>query len=184
MWGGEEPIDINDAVVELPGNQGDDSMKAQKRRKWDKEKKRFVNVFVDPEGKVLKDKEKGAFGKPIQKLKDKYNKWVKRTHVRIQDAGEAEDERMVENARSSSKSRKDYIKEKHGPNRKAKMMERRPRRTELRNPEEILKAKKTDLRHKKARLGKPNPSQKFARANRKMAARSAPTRSKMIVRKR
>ena len=158
---------MNDVTIEI---QGDTLDKPEKKRKWDKSKKRYVNVFVDPEGHEIKEKPNN---KTVKKLKDKYNKWIKKTHVRIQSAGEIEDEKIVENAKSASYARKEFKNKKSNH----EYVPRRPGR-DLRTPEQVLKQKKKEFRKKKGRF---NPERKFEKGKKKMEIRSAPRRSKMII---
>lgn len=165
---------MNEVVLEIPGDKEDDILKPQKKQRWDKIKKKFVNSFVDPDGKMIKEKEGLGGNKTLHKLKDKYQKWIKKTHVRIQNAGEAEDSTMVENAKNAYKSRKEMKKERG----QQQFAGKRPR-NELNTPEHILKAKKKDM--KKRSRGRPNQAMKYAKSERKIAQRSRPSRSRMIL---
>ena len=160
---------MNDIAVELPGDHDDTLGKPQKKRKWDKAKRQYVNVFVDPEGHVIKEK---SNKKTVNKLKEKYNQWIKKTHVRIQSAGEMEDQSIVEGARSSFHARRDF--KSKGASTQLRKSDR-----DLKTPEQVLKGKKKELKKKK----KFNPERKFDRARRKMQERSAPRRSKMIIKR-
>jgi len=181
LWGGEEPINLNDVALEIPGDQ-DDTMKPTKKRKWDKEKKRFVSVFVDPEGREIKDKDKSfTKKKTVEKLKEKYNNWIKKTHVRIQNAGEMEDENVVENAKNAFRSRKEL--KKMGGQRWGNKNERKGNgQRDLKRPEQVLKQKKLAMKQKR-KQGKFNPEKKYEKANRKIMMNSAPSRSKMILKR-
>jgi hypothetical protein len=175
---------MNEVVLDMPGETAEDLMKPKKKQRWDKTKKNFVQAFVDPEGHIIKDKQKTG-KKTTQKLQDKYKRWKRQTHVRIQDAGESEDTSIVEGARTAFRSRKD-AKMFHGQKKdKDPTNERRPRRNELKNAEEILKDKKREMKKKHFAKGKgkgkPNPAAKFARSQHKISLRSRPSRSKMIL---
>ena len=77
--------------------------------KWDKNKKRYVQVNVGSDGKISKTKNES--GKFVNYKKDKdpelYRRWMRRTHLKIQDTGEQEDRRTVQNAQSYHKDRRE-----------------------------------------------------------------------------
>ncbi len=72
-----------------------ESLLKQKRAlKWDQKKKRYVEMVVGKDGKAIRPKNES--GKAINdKKKDPeiYKKWMKRTHLRVQRAGEREDDK-------------------------------------------------------------------------------------------
>lgn len=81
--------------------------------RWDSKKKRHVLMKVDRDGKIIKEKknESGAriTKKNAQKSLDEqkiYKKWMKKTHMKLQNVGEVEDQRAVTMARSSTEGRK------------------------------------------------------------------------------
>ena len=87
-------------------------MKGKTAMKWDSKKKRYVLKKIDAERKVIKEKrnESGArvTNKSAAKLGEQkvYKKWMQKTHLKLQAAGEQEDTKMVERARTSNDSRK------------------------------------------------------------------------------
>jgi len=88
-------------------------MKGKMAMKWDSKKKRYMLKKIDGDRKVVKEKrnESGSRitnknaveGAVEQKI---YKKWMKKTHLKLQNAGEKEDAKTVERARSSNESRK------------------------------------------------------------------------------
>ena len=81
--------------------------------KWDSKKKRHVLQKVDRDGKLIKEKrnEAGAriTNKNAQKTAEEqkiYKKWMKKTHLKLQNVGEVEDSRAQSLAKSSFEGRK------------------------------------------------------------------------------
>lgn len=131
---------------------------------------------------------KNEAGKKINYKKDKdpelYKKWMKRTHIKIQDTGEKEDKRTVENAFSFHMKR--YEDRKEGKKMKNTRINSRG---QIKNVDQLTKMKKKkrleiEKRSKKRR--DPNSASSMAFKNRiqgKIEARSRPTRQKLIMKK-
>lgn len=107
MWGKDEKFNMDDLNLNLLPDDEKSLLKVEQSMKWDAKKKKYVQVNTRKDGSKLKNES----GKVINYKKDKdpelYKKWVKRTHLKIQYAGEQEDKRTVENAQSFHKGRKD-----------------------------------------------------------------------------
>lgn len=97
---------------------GEDLLKNKKVMKWDSTKKRYSLKTIDSTGRVIKDQRNEA-GKKIKKkdLKKEsaYDKWSKRTHLKLQDVGEMEDKKYTEQGKIATESRKmmKHFKSRH-----------------------------------------------------------------------
>ena len=123
MWGKDEKFNMEDLNLNLLPDDEKSLLKTSQSMKWDSKKKKYVQVNVRHDGSTLKNEA----GKKINYKRDKdpelYKKWVRRTHLKIQDTGkepkilysfvliyilgEQEDRRTVDNAQSFHKGRRD-----------------------------------------------------------------------------
>jgi hypothetical protein len=87
MWGKDEKFNMEDLNLNLLPDDEKSLLKKKQEMKWDAKKKRYVQVEIGQDGK----KTKNESGKAINYKKDKdpelYKKWMKRTHLKIQDTG-------------------------------------------------------------------------------------------------
>jgi len=156
--------------------------------KWDKNKKRYVQVNVGSDGKISKTKNES--GKFVNYKKDKdpelYRRWMRRTHLKIQDTGEQEDRRTVQNAQSYHKDRRELKR----MGKKASNIKGRPGQ-QVRGMDQVEKAKNDKRKDKektlrgKRRDPKSQSSVQFRKKiQEKVEARSRPTKSKIIMKAR
>jgi len=85
----------------LPDDDETLGLKGKTAMKWDSKKKRYMLKKIDKEGKVMKEKRNEA-GSKISKRKEEksqkdsiYKKWMKRTHLKLQNSGEVEDTKAI-----------------------------------------------------------------------------------------
>lgn len=107
MWGKDEKFNMEDLNLNLLPDDEKSLLKTSQSMKWDAKKKKYVQVNVRQDGSVLKNEA----GKKINYKRDKdpelYKKWVRKTHLKIQETGEQEDRKTVNNAQSFHKDRRD-----------------------------------------------------------------------------
>lgn len=107
LWGKDEKFNMEDLSLNLLPDDEKSLLQTQQSMKWDAKKKKYVQVNERKDGSKLKNEA----GKVINYKKDKdpelYKKWVKRTHLKIQDTGEQEDRRTVSSAQNFHKGRID-----------------------------------------------------------------------------
>ena len=81
----------------------EDIGKRKRKVIWDDRSKKYKVRNVDPNGKVLKEKDEGGKrfnNKEVKETrKDIFERWKKQTHLRIQKSSEMEDPQLVEGAR-------------------------------------------------------------------------------------
>uniref|UniRef100_A0A7S3KPE4 RNA helicase n=1 Tax=Euplotes crassus TaxID=5936 RepID=A0A7S3KPE4_EUPCR len=182
MWGKNEKFNMEDLNLNLLPDDEKSLLKTQQSMKWDAKKKKYVQVNERKDGSKIKNEA----GKVINYKKDKdpelYKKWVKRTHLKIQDTGEHEDKRTVDNAQQFHQGRRDMKRMgKKASNIKGKDKQ------QVRKMEQIEKMKKKKRKVKELQKGKRrNPNSASSRAfqkriQNKVEARSRPTRSKIIL---
>jgi len=101
LWGDEDKAFLEDVTLNLVAD--DDikmAIKGKTAMKWDSKKKRYMLKQVDREGRVIVEKrnESGAkISRPKEKSKESiYQKWMKRTHLKLQHTGENEDRKAIE----------------------------------------------------------------------------------------
>lgn len=187
MWGKDEKFNLEDLNLNLLPDDEHSLLKQKSEMKWDKTKKKYVQVVVGKDG--TKSKLKNESGKFINYKKDKdpelYKKWMKRTHLKIQETGEREDRRTVESAGSFHKNRRELKRMgKKATNIKGKDKE------QLRRMEQIekLKKKKQKMKdYKKGNKRDPNSASSIAfnrKIQGKIEARSRPTKTKIILKER
>ena len=87
LWGKDEKFNVEDLNLNLLPDDEQSLMKKRQEMKWDSKKRRYVQVEIGQDGK----KTKNEAGKAINYKKDKdpelYKKWMRKTHLKIQDAG-------------------------------------------------------------------------------------------------
>ena len=94
LWGEEEKAFLEDVTLNLiPDDDEALKIKGKTAMKWDSRKKRYMLKKVDRDGRVMKEKKNEA-GVKIKKRDSKkesiYKKWMKRTHMKLQNTGEVE----------------------------------------------------------------------------------------------
>lgn len=98
----------------VPDDENDKTtIKGKTVMRWDSSKKRHILVKVDKEGRIIKEKRNESGAKISKKDATKsaedqkiYKKWMKKTHLKIQNVGEMEDKRATDLARTSTEGRK------------------------------------------------------------------------------
>jgi hypothetical protein len=100
LWGEDERNFLEDVTLNLVPD--DDTMmdiRGKTVMKWDSTKKRHVLQKVDRDRKVIKEKRNESGAKITKQNAEKagdqkiYQKWMKRTHLKLQSVGEVEDSR-------------------------------------------------------------------------------------------
>jgi hypothetical protein len=187
LWGKDEKFNVEDLNLNLLPDDEKSLLKQTQQMRWDKIKKKYVQVNVGKDGTVTKLKNEA--GKVINYKKDKdpelYKRWMKRTHLKIQDTGEHEDRRMVDNAQSFHQDRRELKR----MGQKATNIKGKDRE-QVRKMDQIEKMKKKKRKLKEMKKGKkrdPNSasSVKFQRKiQSKIEARSRPTNTKIILKER
>jgi len=80
-------------------DEANDLLKARHVMKWDVKKKKHVVTKIDSAGHRIKEKRNEAgvkiTGKDRPHSENSYQKFMKRTHMKIQNIGEMENERVV-----------------------------------------------------------------------------------------
>mmetsp|Transcript_45895 Transcript_45895/g.33655 ORF Transcript_45895/g.33655 Transcript_45895/m.33655 type:complete len:104 (-) Transcript_45895:18-329(-) len=101
---------------------------------------------------------------------------MKKTHLKLQNAGEREDRKAIDQAKSSNEARKlmKHIKGRHSDINKGE---------DPRSYKAMLEKKRIKLRDK-MRQGKRGKKEYGEKAMNKITQRSRPTRSKLIVKER
>lgn len=121
LWGEGERNFLEDVTLNLiPDDEAALQLKPKSVSKWDSKSKKYIIKKVDREGKVVAEK-RNESGVKITKemLKNPkesiYKKWMKKTHLKLQNNGEMEDQKTVNIAKSSSEGRKmmKHFKSKH-----------------------------------------------------------------------
>jgi hypothetical protein len=96
----------------VPDDDVTNNVKGKTAMKWDSAKKRYILKKVDRDGRVIKEKRNESGAKitklNAEKTKDQevYKKWMKKTHLKLQPAGEVENSKAIELAKTSTQSRK------------------------------------------------------------------------------
>lgn len=185
LWKKDEKFNMEDLNLNLIPDDENSLMKKKTQMKWDHKKKRYVQVQVGKDGKAQKLKNEA--GKFINYKKDKdpelYKKWMKKTHLKIQETGELEDKHTVDSANTFHRNKYEMKKSGHKANRVKE-------REQLRKLDQIEKMKKKKLKLKEMKMGRkrdPNSasSVKFhKRIQAKIEARSRPTKNKIIMKER
>ena len=108
-WAENEKQMMSEVQVNiLPDDEGE-LLKRKKVMKWDSTKKRYMLKNIDSSGRVIKEKLNESGKKVNNKKKPKestYEKWSKKTHLKLQNSGEMENSHAVEQARTASEGRK------------------------------------------------------------------------------
>ncbi|KAK1443090.1 ATP-dependent RNA helicase rhle-related protein [Babesia gibsoni] len=177
----------------------------QRKQQWDPKKKKFVEVTLDALTKRVIKNESGQKARGIIEKKDLLKKWMKTSRKRIQKVGEVEDancpsrsskKRIDIEAEGDSGSEVDYDEmmkmfPKHAGTLEAAKknlpMTNKQKRTlkRLTTKPDFEKMKPEHKSNKKVKTKKKRLSpEEFKKKNaRKIAAKGAPSRSKLIVRK-
>lgn len=114
LWNEDEKNFLEDVTLNLVNDDDEmlQHMKGKTVMKWDSQKKRYVTKKIDAERKVIKEKRNEAGVKITNKNAEKtndqqfYKKWMQRTHLKLQNAGEVEDTKAIERAKTSNDSRR------------------------------------------------------------------------------
>jgi len=114
LWGEDERTFLEEVTMNLVPDDGTGKdIKGKTVMRWDSNKKRHVLVKVDRDGRVIKEKRNESGAKISRKDAEKgageqkiYKKWMKKTHLKLQNVGEVEDKRSLELARSSTEGRR------------------------------------------------------------------------------
>jgi len=187
MWGKDEKFNLEDLNLNLLPDDEHRLLRQKSEMKWDKTKKKYVQVVVGKDG--TKSKLKNEAGKFINYKKDKdpelYKKWMRRTHLKIQDTGEREDRRTVESAGAYNRNRREMKRMgQTATNIKGKDKEQLRRMDQI----EKLKRKKQKMKdYKKGNRRDPNSASSIAfnkKIQAKVEARSRPTKTKIILKER
>ena len=109
LWDKNEQYDLEDLTINLMADDEKSLLKGRRQMKWDAKKKKYVEMIVGMDGKTKAIRnESGAFINDKKKKKPElYKKWMKRTHLRVQSAGEVEDEKGHVSAASSLRERRE-----------------------------------------------------------------------------
>jgi hypothetical protein len=187
LWGENERDFLEDVTLNLvPDDEAAMSLRAKSHMKWDAKKKRYMLKKVDRDGKVIKEKRNEAGAKITNKNAEKtkesiYKKWMKKTHMKLQNAGELEDKRAIESAKSANESRKmmKHFKNRHGselnrgedPRSNKKMIEMKKKKM-------LEKIRENSKKNSKGKKGDKKINEKSWK---KIVDHSRPTRSKAIM---
>lgn len=176
----------------------------QHKQHWDPKKKKFVNVTVDSITKRVIKNESGKKARGIIEKQDLLKKWMKTSKKRIQKVGEVEEahgrsvsSKKIENAETDSidGDKVDYDElmrmfPKHAATFEAAKLKRpmtnKQQRTlkRLTTKPDFDKMRPEPKGKKKQKKSKRLSPEEFKKKNqRKIAAKGAPRRSKLIVRK-
>ena len=158
--------------------------------KWDSTKKRYVTKKIDSDRNVIKEKRNESGAKITKKgaLKNQteqmfYKKWMKKTHLKLQQTGEIEDNKLVEKARSSTDSIKmmKQFKKKHDLN-KGEDAKSNNKLVQMKKKKLLSKMKSGKNNNKR---GSHGFGEKVGdKQMRKIVGNSKPTRSKIITKRR
>lgn len=186
MWGKDEKFDMEELNLNLLPDDEHSLLRQKREMKWDAKKRKYVQVAIGSDGKATKIKNEA--GKFVNYKKDKdpelYKKWMRRTHLKIQDAGEKEDVRTVENARSFHMNRRELKRQ----GKKTSNIRGRPR-DQVKGIDQIEKMKRDNRKMKEIKKGGrrkygAQATHEFnKRIQQKIETRSRPTRSKIILKK-
>ena len=181
LWDDHEKSYLDNVTMTMYDD--DEVMKNTKGKtvmKWDKFKKRYTLQKVDREGKVMAERrnEAGKVIKKNDKHEDIYKKWQQKTHLTLQKVGEKEDSKMIQQAKSNYESR-GMMKQFGARHKDLNKGE------DVHDPKAMLERKgKKMLDKSKMAGGKEKGGEKrqySSKAQQKILARAAPTRSKAIV---
>lgn len=114
LWGEDERNFLEDVTLNLiPDDDAAMDVKGKTVMRWDSTKKRHILVKVDRDGRLIKEKRNESGAKISKKDAQKgaeeqkiYKKWMKKTHMKLQQVGEVENKKAVEMARSSTDGRR------------------------------------------------------------------------------
>ena len=177
---------MEDLNINLAPDDEKGMLKQKRQMKWDSKKRKYVQMVVGTDGHSYKPKNES--GKKINLKKDKdpelYKKWIRRTHLKIQDAGEREDRRTVEGAINFNRKRAQDRAEG-----KRQKSARQSSKGQIKNIDQLAKMKKKkriSIEKRSRRKRDPNSAASVAfrqKIQAKVDARSRPTKSKVIMKK-
>uniref|UniRef100_A0A7S3J4G9 DBP10 C-terminal domain-containing protein n=1 Tax=Euplotes harpa TaxID=151035 RepID=A0A7S3J4G9_9SPIT len=187
MWKKDEKFNMEDLNLNLIPDDEKSLLKKKTEMRWDKSKKKYVQVATGKDSFVKKARNEA--GKLINYKRDKdpelYKKWMKKTHLKIQDTGEQEDKHTVTGASSYTKDR--YQLKSMG---KKNVNVRLKEKEQLRKVAQIekIKQKKQKLKEFKKGRKRDDNSASSIKFHKKIQAkierRSRPTKSKIILKER
>lgn len=102
LWGEDEKMFLEDVTLNLaPDDEAAQQLKGKNAMKWDSKKKRYILKKVDRDGRIIKEKRNEAGVKITNKNADKtresiYKKWMKKTHMKLQNVGEIENKKAID----------------------------------------------------------------------------------------
>jgi len=180
-WGEDDPNAINEVTLNILPDDEREFMKKQSHTKWDPRKKKYVQTVMDSRGNKVKTN-KNESGKSIDEKKGKdkliYQKWMRKSHMRVQKTGEMEDQGNTGSAKNAHGDR-------HKPRDRNESKDRKQGRgvkNELKSTDEILKKKKKDFKKSGGGKGMIKAKEKYQKSLDKIMRRAGgPTRSKVIT---
>lgn len=128
------------AVLDFTGDDDDATKTMKNTSRWDRKKKKFVRADSDIKAKKMKT-ESGVWIPKTYKS-DIYKKWQEKNKVKYQEESDNEDESQV----GKQKGFHNFVKNKGKANKGKQHNGPRPMKRELKNKEEILKARKVKER--------------------------------------
>ena len=147
LWKKDERFNMEELNLNLIPDDENSLLKKKTQMKWDHKKKKYVQVKVGKDGNVQKLKNES--GKLINYKKDKdpelYKKWMKKTHIKIQESGEMEDRHTVQSAHTFHRSK---YKMKQKGHKKDRVKDREQLRKVDQNEKIMKKRKKYELNKK------------------------------------
>ncbi len=137
LWGDEKPLSLDELTLNILPD--DDHLKSTKKTVWDPKKKNFVRGKVDKSGKLIKTNEAGVKIKSKDKNPRAYQTWKKKNKLRVQNVGEMENDKIINNADNMFKERKMNKRMKTSGDKKGK--------NELKSFDQIFKEKKDKFKN-------------------------------------
>lgn len=135
LWGDEKPLSLDELTLNILPD--DNNLRSQKKTVWDPKKKNFVRGNVDKSGKLIKTNEAGVKIKSKDKNPRAYQTWKKKNKLRVQNVGEMENDKIINNADNSFKERKMNKRMNAGSNKG---------KNELKSFDQLLKQKKDNFK--------------------------------------
>jgi ATP-dependent RNA helicase DDX54/DBP10 len=132
LWGDEKPLSLDELTLNFVPDDGNTN--STKKTVWDPKKKNFVRGKVDKSGKLIKTNEAGVKIKSNDKNPKAYQTWKKKNKLRVQNVGEMENEKIINNADNMFRERK--------MNKRMKTSGPKKGKNELKSFDQIFKDKK------------------------------------------